>query len=1591
MPPSALISAPKFGRCKVSADYYCSTTLTPRHPTSARHSIMGAKGGSQTLYHLTGLCLVSMAAIIRGLFAEKKENEDLDMALPTIDADINNICYKAANKSNRKSCAVAHFLRERSLGGIKVVPVVDGDVRPNCKQASNERRAGRELKRVEGLSLLKEVNKMRSDINNGAVSSDKVAEMNVDIAKKENDGRKKMNQSECKVPADLAEALEDAIVNDADARSPNQSGGFVDTVLKAKFEADAAIVGRWILGLTLLALSNDSDLPIIGGDGFPVAKEYMKDGTMVLVSTSKSTLENLIKFIPEDLRGNVKLEDAPYPIFENVKSRELRALIMVALGCDLYKSGIPNIGPKRLSDQMDAIKEDMNDEQRGNEDCFYQKLLKHVAEKTKLGEEVITTLVKGIIYHPTNYISCENVTDTEQTSLAEVGHTYYDKLPPLYLPEYLEDFKSSETNTVEGPEVAICMGVGSRPHKFLADTGSGRCHHCNSIVCEHCHGELNKKVHCLQCLAAQLMVPSRDGGYTERIAKMRAELGDRFRHDGVDNMTPTAVEEAYEKAIETVENHQRLASQVKYPLYQTAELKDPTKWKSIHTMQFRDGGSFIAHPSLRSKVPGMLNLFAAFATYEKKKHTDWVKDGEVYDALPSVIINMAKDSRVNTGSELSSAGYRLLERCVRAGTDPKFESLYYNSAQIIELLDGQLGLLINAVVPASMRDQRYNTTIAHTAKDILAVECNCKSGSKDDDRIVCVHNPSILYKLTELLLEDLAEHILLELTAILDEISESWTAETMADVKESVVALMEAAGEIVSAEDQKNLPLGALVDNFLTGTEKTKMWGRGSKSSKPSQQGPIDKLDYSSATKIAKDLKKKNKIERKERKENQNREDTNLPDSPTEDADVPESPTTENETVPNVTTPPDYLKSHLLIHAAGIDLTDKRMAGLQLFAMRAKKQMGEMNVNDVMELRAKADENWKKLQEAATKRSVRRTATQNLNVRKKRKRNDTQEERADGAESPNKRPNASSSEETRRCVTPSSINKPPEKKHSWCCKEGCNNHNLNCKTPFHRIPTYPAELSDNASKQTYIKREGKILARYEAMDRAGFKRGIKTGTYRMCEEHEYEWVVKAKKLTWKGERWYQLYNLYVPKGAGRKSTMCLETKDSRGNGLDRMIRRRLEALNKQIESRPAGLSMAPSDSMEVSPDDSPDDMDWEPEDKVAAAEASAAESRKVVQQMAEVTEDAQEPSIKINPSVARAAGLPVDTRLSPPVKTEGKTFFRSEVRQTANSKAKRVLAASKPPLMTLDIEDSDVQRRTGFPSKDLLLAYVFIICDGDVDLITRRSTSLTWFEEWMFGLEFTIGKSLTRWEDAENQYGVDDFHLRKVLRQKVGMGRRARDRWPMFASYEEDHSLWKPKYEEKYGETNGGIKRRPIFWDMTGIRAYQFGAAELQRDTYSKYYAGNCFKGGIFIQLCGWMGNYDLWGGNVSDTKYNNDAGYLQDQAVFQRHDLVDGAVVPWTNVFDKGYRARAACLRAEGQLTSQPEYAKSDQRFKGSETMYSASIASDRGSNERGVNVSKRSGMIKRGFQANMDAKLFQDVWIAWGFQVNFMYNPVV
>ena len=123
-------------------------------------------------------------------------------------------------------------------------------------------------------------------------------------------------------------------------------------------------------------------------------------------------------------------------------------------------------------------------------------------------------------------------------------------------------------------------------------------------------------------------------------------------------------------------------------------------------------------------------------------------------------------------------------------------------------------------------------------------------------------------------------------------------------------------------------------------------------------------------------------------------------------------------------------------------------------------------------------------------------------------------------------------------------------------------------TSFHRIKKYPKELKSDADKKDYINREGIILLREEILDRCHFKRKVKDGAYRVCEEHEFEWDVKSKKLSWKGKEWTQLFNLYVPKGDGAKATMCQETSGSRGTAIDRATLRQLACLNKQFDNRP---------------------------------------------------------------------------------------------------------------------------------------------------------------------------------------------------------------------------------------------------------------------------------------------------------------------------------------------------------------------------------------------------------------------------------------
>ena len=128
----------------------------------------------------------------------------------------------------------------------------------------------------------------------------------------------------------------------------------------------------------------------------------------------------------------------------------------------------------------------------------------------------------------------------------------------------------------------------------------------------------------------------------------------------------------------------------------------------------------------------------------------------------------------------------------------------------------------------------------------------------------------------------------------------------------------------------------------------------------------------------------------------------------------------------------------------------------------------------------------------------------------------------------------------------------------------------------------------------------------------------------------------------------------------------------------------------------------------------------------------------------------------------------------------------------------------------------------------------------------------------------------------------------------------------------------------------------------------------------------------------------------MSDTDYFDGSGLLKAQEVFQQNDKPHEELV-FTNILDKGYRSVMAAWRAGGQLLLQPFFAKSDRKFSSSEVLLSAAVVSDRFANERAVNRMKQSGMIACGIHPKHDMDMSADLWLAWGFQCNFMFKPVL
>ncbi|MGH7955323.1 MAG: hypothetical protein ACREOZ_05115, partial [Gloeomargaritales cyanobacterium] len=124
---------------------------------------------------------------------------------------------------------------------------------------------------------------------------------------------------------------------------------------------------------------------------------------------------------------------------------------------------------------------------------------------------------------------------------------------------------------------------------------------------------------------------------------------------------------------------------------------------------------------------------------------------------------------------------------------------------------------------------------------------------------------------------------------------------------------------------------------------------------------------------------------------------------------------------------------------------------------------------------------------------------------------------------------------------------------------------------------------------------------------------------------------------------------------------------------------------------------------------------------------------------------------------------------------------------------------ASPPVVQPDlVTDDEVNRRTGFPSRILLLRFIAIVCNGSTHTMTERTSSLTWFEEWFFYFEYVWGRTMARYRDGSAIYLLDSARLRIIFDAKLRMILTMRRSWPTYASMSEDSKVRNNKWDEQY-------------------------------------------------------------------------------------------------------------------------------------------------------------------------------------------------
>ena len=161
---------------------------------------------------------------------------------------------------------------------------------------------------------------------------------------------------------------------------------------------------------------------------------------------------------------NVFPVEPKFPLFDNVRNPKTRALIGIALGCDVLPGGVPGVGASSLNNLLGTV--DL--EADGAPVDLATKL--SAVKKAQLKDAHALLCIANLLVY-------------ERTT-SELGYMFET---PAILEKYNEAFASPVTQLVDGPTVLECKGCVGQCHSFLeAEGDTTTCSVCKATLCRFC-------------------------------------------------------------------------------------------------------------------------------------------------------------------------------------------------------------------------------------------------------------------------------------------------------------------------------------------------------------------------------------------------------------------------------------------------------------------------------------------------------------------------------------------------------------------------------------------------------------------------------------------------------------------------------------------------------------------------------------------------------------------------------------------------------------------------------------------------------------------------------------------------------------------------------------------------------------------------------------------------------------------------------------------------------------------------------------------------------------------------------------------------